>query len=702
MKKLLTLIFIIFSFYAYSNAPAEDLKIGDCVVTNYKDLDLTTKETKACISELTEKGTKQQQKNNSIAVGIPSAAKSFLSSSSSLINIMILLSIIYAIHRRMDYNSTSNDGKFKEFFVKNTLKIAVISFIAIIVSNDDLSEYALGKSLDYLNATMLTQFDTSNRINSQSKSINNIALQESNSKFSNKISKISESVYFSEFCAMSYKQELISKYNKSDLDVITDDPELDCIEETYSKVLPKSLSDRANMQPLAFAVNYCSNKNDSVSVSCGKVNFKVENKKVSNIIDKYSLKLTALASEYRAIMCSQSKKIDEEKFEVYCRNYYEGVFSESSSDVTRSVYESKLRETVTKFQSDLSLEIIESARNELKKEKEDSKGNDNLMLNTADQVKKFMSVNYDSAGYSSKIDTALRNISFIKPSKENLNVGSISRQKINSNKINSSADFYAYLAENSKLFFEINNSILADTFQDYSWLKDSKTLVGYYSDATKKEDFKVDVNTFRAVDRNRVSLFMLGSGAKIAGTYGEYRAKGKDAGIYSLLNTYGTVAIALSFYPEISSNIVIAYMVVIYLKLIITSAIVIVFQIMFTAFVSKDVESLFDEMINISFAIALIPISLVCAMLASSGIVVVGINVLESVGITDNVSYVSLFINLTAVMTLIIISAYTFYKMFFETHNFAEGLLNTNSDKITDQSNKVKELASTIKPNKTK
>ena len=697
MKTLLALIFITFSVYAYSNAPAEDLKIGDCVVTDYKNLDLTTKETKDCISELTEKGTTQQKTNNSIAVSIPSAAKSFISSSNTLISILIILSVIYALHKAMDYNSSNN--KFKEFLTQKSMKVAVISFLVIIIGNDRYSTYALEKSLNYLNVTMLTYFETTNRINSQSESINNIATQENSSKFSNKISEISSSIYSSQFCAMKYKQELISEYNKRDLELITDVPELDCIEETYIKVLPHSLAGRENMLPLPFAVNYCSSKNDSVSVNCGRVNSKAENKNVANIIDEYSLKLATLANEYRAIICNQSLKIDKEKFEVYCRNYSDGAFNASSTDVLLSVYESKLRETVTNFQSALSIETIKYIKNKLNEARKENNNNDNLMLNTADQIKQFMSVNYDSAGYSSGIDSELNKIHFIKPSSKNLNVGSKSTQNTNSSAITNSADFYSYLASNSKLFFEINNSLLSDTFLDFDWLTDPKKLLGHYTDATKKENFKVDVNTFRAVDKNRTSLFTLGSAIKIAGALGEFQAKSKkiDAGIFPLMNTYGTVAIALSFYPEISSNIVIAYMLVIYIKLILIAVIVIVFKIIFTVFVNTEVESLFDEMINICFAIVLIPTSLFCAMLASSGIATVGIKVMESIGVLDSVSKIALLMSLSAIIILIIISAITFFKMFFETHNFLEELLKTDSDRITGKTDQIKNLASKFK-----
>ncbi|SGZ15683.1 hypothetical protein [Moritella viscosa] len=693
MKKLLTLIFITFSFYAYANAPAEDLKIGDCVVTDYKDLDLTTKETKDCIYELNEKGTVQQQKNNSIAVSIPDAARSFISSSKTIIGLLITCFVIFGFHKAMDYKSSNH--KFKDFLTQKSMKIAVVSFLTLIVSNSEDADYALEKSLDYLNVTMFTVLDTTNRINSQSESINNIAIQESNSKFTNKVSEISNSIYLSQFCSMQYKQEIISKYNERDSDLITNDPDLDCIEDTYTKVFPQSLAARANMLPLAFAINYCSNKNDSVSVNCGKVNSRSKNKSVEDIINKHSIKLTELANEYRDIICKQSLKIDKERFEGFCRNYSNGSFSESSTDVLLSVYESKLRQAVTQFQSDLSRETVRFVKEKIEKDKKSNSNNDNLMLNASDQIKQFMSVNYDSGAYSSKIDSELNDIYFIKPSNKNLNSGSITTQNTNSRKIHNTADFYSYLASNSKLFFEINNSLLSDTFIDFAWLTDTKTMLGSYSDAKNKKGFKVDVNTFRAVDKNRISLFTLGSGAKIVATVGQSQSESKNTGIFPLLNTFGSVSIALSFYPEISSNIVIAYIVVIYLKLILIAVIVLVFKIVFTVFVNTEVDTLFDEMINVSFAIMIIPASLLCAMLASSGIAAIGINVIEFIGIMDNVSKAALLMNLTAIIFLIILSAITFFKMFFETHNFLEEWLKTDSDKITGKTDKIKKLAKT-------
>ncbi|MBH0073984.1 hypothetical protein I6F48_00200 [Pseudoalteromonas sp. SWYJ118] len=670
---------LLFSFSALSME--KDLTIGEC---NYsyqasKNLKVSVEENSKCLTGALEKKTEQNNKNKKTFSDASGKLKSSYDTIKPYMGGLLTLLLLYKL---IQFLSPENRERAKQGGTDVLFKVSLFSLAVMIMSEVELIQDISDKGLNTIFHNMILPLAVNNHIKEQSDTVKQHAVEANRTIITEKIVQMSQSMFESEICAISYKANLMTSYSLKDLEVIDANPVLLCMDNYKAKNSSKSITEMDNRMLLSSAINHCSQVSESSHlIDCGKQYSLGFSQGINSTINKYSIEIARLANEFHAVNCNILKNKNKNNYETYCRDYTNGDFSLIETDKTLGDFDTHFNFTIESFVTDYS-NIIKREMELIQKIVKEGK-----MASAYDQAVEAMTIPNRDEEYGKIIKDRVNELQFISPYRRDFETGRHLQSLVTDLKVIESVDdYFSYLNHSSLSSFENANNFASNLLRQFTWITDPEKLIGEYSDSLN-EEFKINSDVLLAIQENKASFLAVGTITKISVAIAKraFKKQGKPLGKLTMIDTIGSICIFLSFYKEVLTVTFISIGYALFLPTIITALILISLKFLSSLFLKVDIIYLGDEINDIYFNIQNISLSLLIPIVGTSLFANVIQHLIDNVDILNN-GYQSILAILNLTVYLIVclgLLAVQIYLMFW-TYNYINSKSKSKSENIKD------------------
>lgn len=698
MKYIFSILIFTICFTANVGALEQDLMIGECNYSTQSNNSIrsSVKDNSECLKASLEQETLQNNLNKNIYGDVPEKLKSSYDSIKPYMGGLLVLIIIWKL---ISFQNEKNREDSKKEHTNLLFKFSIFSLAVMALSELEILEDQMDKGLNVILHNQLLPLAVNNQLLEQSEAVKQTAIEANREIISDKIVEMSQSMFDSEMCSISYITKSMTSYNLDDLKYISD-PLLNCIEEYKSENADKTLFERNNRMLQSSAIEHCSHVSKSSHiVDCGQQYSHSENSDTDNVINKYSIEMAKLANQFHAVNCMDLKVSDKNNYETYCRDFKDDEFSLINTDNTiddfDSLFSSTIESFITEYSAVLKIEMANSIEKlKLAKEKRRQHQRDkkvtkeimknNLMNSVFDQALLAMTVQNKNEDYSGIIKDAINNLQFTTPSRRDLETGRYIEDNISDYSVVETVDdYFSYLNNSSKQFFEDANDYVSNLLRQYVWIEDPKLSIGSYTDASGKKEYKVSSNVIASLQENSTSFLIVGTTIKVSVAVAKKFYKNmKGLGTADLI---GSILIFLSFAPEILTYVFLGIAYSLTISVIIVSLIMLSIKVLTSYFLKIDVVYLGDEINEFYFKIQnitlsiIIPIAGVSMFGAITQVLIDNIEPLNS-GYKSILALMNLSTYLFVIIMYLILQAY----LMFWTYNYLSSKTESKFERIND------------------
>jgi hypothetical protein len=670
---------LLFSFSAL--AMEKDLTIGECNYSHQasKNLKVSVEENSKCLTEALAKKTEQNNKNKKTFSDASGKLKSSYDTIKPYMGGLLTLLLLYKL---IQFLSPENRERAKQGGTDVLFKVSLFSLAVMIMSEVELIQDISDKGLNTVFHNMILPLAVNNHIKEQSDTVKQHAVESNRTIITEKIVDMSQSMFESEICAISYKTNLMTSYSLKDLKVVEANPVLRCIDDYKSKNSNKSITEMDNRMLLSSAINHCSQVSESSHlIDCGKQYSLGSSQDVTSVINKHSIRMAQLANEFHAVNCLILKGNNQNNYETYCRDYNNGDFSLIETNKTLSDFDTNFNSIVESFVSDYSRVL----KNEMElKQKIVREG---IMTSAYDQALEAMTITNRDEDYGTIIKDRVNELQFISPYRRDFETGRHLQSAVTDLKVIESVDdYFSYLNHSSLSYFENSNNFVSNLLRQFTWITDPKRLIGEYTDSLN-EEFKINADVLLAIQENRASFLAVGTTIKISVAMAKRALKkqGKPLGKLTMIDTIGSICIFLSFYKEILTVTFISIGYALFLPTIITALILISLKLLSSIFLKIDIIYLGDEINDIYFNIQNISLSLLIPIVGTSLFSNVIQHLIDNIEmLNDGYQSILAILNLTVYLIVCLgLLAVQIFLMFW-TYNHINAKSKSKSENIKD------------------
>lgn len=703
MKYIFSILILTLCFTANVGALEQDLTIGECnySIQSNTSIRSSVKDNSKCLKASLEQETLQNNLNKNIYGDVPEKLKSSYDSIKPFMGFLLALIIIWKL---ISFQNERNREDSKKEHTNLLFKFSIFSLAVMALSELEILQEQMDKGLDVIVHNQILPLAVNNQLLEQSEAVKQHAIEANRTIISDKIIEMSQSMFDSEMCSISYKTKSMTFYNLDDLEYVSD-PLLNCIEEYKSKNSNKILFERDNRMLQASAIENCSHVSKSSHIiDCGQQYSHGNNIEINNVINKYSIEMAKLANQFHAVNCMDLKVSDKNNYETYCRDFKDDEFSLINTDKTIDDFDSLFSSTIESFITEYSavlkiymansiekLKLAKEKRRQHQRDKDaennkftKEKMKNNLMNSVFDQALLAMTVQNKNEDYSSIIKNAVNNLQATSPSRRDLETGRYLEDNITDYSVVETVDdYFSYLNNASQPFFEDANDYVSNLLRQYAWIEDPKLTIGSYTDSTGKKEYKISSNVIASLQENSSSFLIVGTTIKVSVAVAKkfYR----DMKGLATADLTGSILIFLSFAPEILIYVFLGIAYSLTISVIIVSLIMLSIKVLTSYFLKIDVVYLGDEINEFYFKIQNITLAIIIpiagvSMFGSITQVLIDHIELLNTGYKSILALMNLSVYLFVILSNLVLQAY----LMFWTYNYLSSKTESKFERIND------------------